>query len=141
MPKEILGLSVDDLTHAVGYLQTRIQLGELSYRDKDEARKIEADFYELASARKSQQKATDLTEWCSRNLTRTEWNRLRVAIRKRRERWSKFKDQKTIVVSAKVHKLLSKIALRDNVTFCDVLETVLLRAANSQQRIRPKCKA
>lgn len=140
MPNSTQELSVDDLSHAVGYLFDRVRLQAQSYQERGDAREIDSEFYALTSARRSQQKAADLTLWCSKNLTRTEWNRLRVAIRKRRERWSKFNDQKTIVVTAKVHRLLSTIALRDNVTFCDVLEALLVKAAKSTIRFKAKSR-
>ncbi len=74
-------------------------------------------------------KAESLNLWAEKYLSSEEWNKLKTAVRKRRQRWANDDDQKTVTISAKAHKLLSRIANRDEVTFSEVLEHYLAKAS------------
>lgn len=143
MPRTKYRITVEDCVHAELYLSRQIRNYEIEFRDDANSLNAEGEYRDATSERKKTSRAQQLNEWCERYLTSTDWNRLKSAIRKRRERTQHFDEQRTVTVSATSHDLLSQLAQRDDVTYSEVLEHYLTKALNSNrgrpsQRRRPK---
>ena len=80
-------------------------------------------------------KTAALNAWCEKYLPASEWKRLKAGIRKRRERWEHYGEQKTLTVSSTVHEYLVKISERDGVTYNEILEDLLSRAWRGSRQV------
>ena len=139
MPRARYTITDADYTHACAYIEDKLQKQEFAFcreRSMDTAR---SELFEIVHSSLRKGRAERLNEWCEKHLAKSDWFKLKVCIRKRRERWNRHDELKTVAISAKAHRLLTSISKRDSVTFSEILEHLLLRAANSASRI-PKRK-
>lgn len=99
-------ITADDYTHARDYLERH---------DLD------------VEGGTKKQKAQRLSAWAIENLSPVQWDRLRSAIRKRRQRLRQGDSVTTVTMSRTAHQLLSRLANRDGVTMSQVVEKYLAR--------------
>ena len=133
MPRTKYVIAEQDLLHAELYLSARIRNYEIDFRDDVNSLNAEGEYREATAGRKKASRAAQLNAWCEKYLTAGDWSRLKSAIRKRRERTEHFDEQKTVTVSAESHRLLSRLAERDDVTYSEVLEHYLAKALSSNR--------
>ncbi len=138
MPRTKYQITADDCIHAELYLSRQLRNYEIEFRDDADLLNAESEYRDATSGREKTSRAQHLNEWCEKHLTSADWNRLKSAIRKRRERTQHFDEQKTLTVSATSHYLLSKLAQRDDVTYSEVLEHYLSKALNSNRGRPPR---
>ena len=133
MPRPRYRITAEDFLHAEFCLSARIR----SYRIKfaKGVASIDArDEYDIAVRTTGKKQGLDLLNtWCEKYLTGAEWTKLKSAIRKRRERFRRGDEQKTVTITAKAHRLLKRLSKRDNVTFSEILEHYLGNAVNSSR--------
>lgn len=131
-------ITAADVTNAKSYLQSklrnyRIELGEdVSYYN------AEQEFLKAGEEKRKEKRAELVNAWCEKYLSSQEWYKLKLAIRKRRERLKRHNDLKTVTISARAFELLSKLATRDDVTYTEVLEHYLPKALNVGRGRAPK---
>ena len=133
MPRTKYVITEQDLLHAELYLSARIRNYEIDFRDDVDCLNAEAEYREATAGREKTSRAGQLNAWCEKYLTTADWARLKSAIRKRRERLERDDEQKTVTVSAESHRLLFRLAARDDVTYSEVLEHYLAKALNSNR--------
>ncbi len=122
----------DDVVHAGTYLVNRIRNYDMRLDENVSYKTAERTLNAAISESRKEKRAKELNAWCEKYLSSEEWSKLKLAIRKRRERRIRT-DLKTVTISARAHELLSKLASRDNVTHSEVLEKYLLRALRSKR--------
>ncbi len=125
-------ITTSDVTHAKFYLSTRLLMQELTEKASVEVAKEE--FREAVDTKDKDKRATRLNAWCEKYLDSGEWAKLKLAIRKRRERLGRHAELKTVTISSKAFELLAKISERDAVTYSDTLEHYLLAAFKGKAR-------
>ena len=135
MPRAKYKVNAADYTHACFYLGDKLRNQDFEFSHEASATDARSDYFEIVHAGQRKGRAERLNTWCEKYLIGSEWLKLKTAIRKRRERWERHDQIKTISISAKAHKLLAKIAERDDVTFSEILEHVLLKTAKSAARV------
>jgi macrodomain Ter protein organizer (MatP/YcbG family) len=131
MPREEYSITADDEMHATFYLGDRIRNRDLRFHDSDFYSSAERDFQTAVDKKTANARIAALNSWCKKYLSEADSGKLKGAVRKRRERWRRGDEQKTITISAKAHKVLTRISKRDNVTFSQALENYLGKALNS----------
>ena len=130
MPREEYSITTDDENHATFYLGDRLRNRDLRFQDSDFYSSAESDFRTAVDKKTTQARIAALNSWCKNYLSDADNRKLKVAVRKRRERWRRGDETKTITISAKAHKVLRQISKRDNVTFSQALENYLGKALN-----------
>ncbi len=130
MPRTKYQITADDCQHARFYLSGKLRNYDIEI---DDYAKAEKDYQEATLAKGRKKEAELLNAWAEKYLASEEWHKLKAAIRKRRQRWEHYGEQKTITISTKAHKLLNRIAERDQVTFSEVLEHYLSKAIRSSR--------
>jgi len=133
MPRAKYQITEDDFQHASFYLSGRLRNYGIEFTDSVNSSKAERQYYEATEAKSRKKKAESLNLWAEKYLSSQEWTKLKVAVRKRRQRWSTYDEQKTVTISAKAHKLLSRVAERDQVTYSEALEHYLAKAIRSSR--------
>ncbi len=133
MPRTRYVITDSDCVHAFLYLSGRLRNYEIDFPDTVDSLLAESDFHDAGRASGIRRRTAGLNAWCEQYLSSPDWQRLKSAIRKRRERAEHFDEQKSITVSARAHNLLSRIAQRDDVTFTEVLEHYLTKALKSNR--------
>jgi len=133
MPRAKYQITEDDFQHASFYLSGRLRNNGIEFDEGVNASKAEKQYYEAIAAKSRKKKTELLNLWAEKHLSSEEWTKLKVAVRKRRQRWSNYDEQKTVTISAKAHKLLGRIAKRDEVTFSEALEHYLAKAIRSSR--------
>lgn len=131
MPREAYSITTNDETHATFFLGDRLRNRDLRFQDSDFHASAESDFRNAVDKKTTHARIAALNSWCKKYLSETDSRKLKVAVRKRRERWRRGDEQKTITISAKAHKVLTQISKRDKVTFSQALENHLRKALNS----------
>ena len=134
MPRDNYIITSDDEFHATFYLSGRLRNFGFKFRDSVSTTQAESDYRAAACEKTKATRAASLNVWCERYLSKTDWRRLKTAICKRRERWRRCEETKTVTLSAKAHRLLTQISKRDTVTFSQALEHYLSKALNSARR-------
>jgi macrodomain Ter protein organizer (MatP/YcbG family) len=134
MPRAKYVITSDDFTHARFYIEKQLRLFGFGLRDNVTLRSAEIELDIAVSSGSKSKLAVQLNGWCEKHLSSKDWNKLKTAIRKRRERWESHANVKTISVSAESHRLLTMLAKRDRVTLSDVLEKYLSEVLNSARR-------
>ncbi len=119
-------ITAADAVHAYAYLEGKLLL--LSYQNEVSPMAAAKQFQRIEGTKA--ERAEQLNAWCDM-LTEKEWHRLRLAIRKRRQR--KAGALSSITVSVKAHQLLAKLAKRDNVTLSQALEQFAAKALSARQ--------
>ena len=133
MPRPRYQITDDDFLHAEFYLTVRIRNLRITFAKGISSIDAAADYQDAVRTDGKTKRLELLNSWCERYLSGTEWKRLKSAIRKRRERFRRADEQKTVTITAKAHRLLSQLAERDNVTFSGILEHYLGNAVNSNR--------
>jgi macrodomain Ter protein organizer (MatP/YcbG family) len=131
MPRAKYRITEEDFVHASFYLGRKLQTHDIEFADDVSPPEAKQDFSQATQHKRKQVRVQETNAWCEKYLNRKEWERLKTAIRKRRERWSRYNDLKSITISARAHQLLSNLAKRDEVTFSEVLEHYLAKGMNS----------
>ncbi len=124
-----------DYAHACAYIEDKLQLQEFAFCREHSTEVARGELFEIVHGSQRKGRAELLNQWCEKHLTKGDWLKLKASVRKRRERWARHDQLKTVSISAKAHRLLAKIAKRDCVTFSEVLEHLLAKAANSAARV------
>lgn len=128
-----------DYLHASEYLSNRLRLRKLELIESCSWTDAERALMGIVGGgHKSTVRAAMLQEWCETYLSERDWNNLKTNVRKRRQRWKDPEATKSVTVSAEVHKLLTRLASRDNVTFDDVLHFALTQTLRSGRTIKSK---
>jgi hypothetical protein len=78
MPRAAYQITIDDYRLALGYLRRQVSIGG----------DLKAQLLRMDS-RASHDRAAELQAWCDTNLSREEWQRLRLSVRKSRQRWNR----------------------------------------------------
>ena len=136
MPRAIYKITEQDFLHVSQYLYDRVMLRKLHLCEEPSWDTAEKAFFEVYTLSKKSNRSGLLNAWCEEHLTKGDWQKLKAAVRKRRERTVQYGESRSITISKKAHDLLVKIAERDYVTFSDVLESVLPQVLNSARKIR-----
>jgi len=131
MPRDNYIITSDDEFHATFYLSGQLRNYGFKFLDSVSSTQAESDYRDAASEKTKATRAAALNVWCERYLSKADWRRLKSAVRKRRERWRRSDETKTVTISAKAHKLLTQVSNRDDVTFSQTLEHYLSKALNS----------
>ena len=131
MPRNGYSITADDEIHATFYLGDRLRNREFRFQDSGFYSSAERDFRTAVDEKTTHARIAALNSWCRKYLSEADRGKLKVAVRKRRERWRRGDEQRTITISAKAHKVLTQISKRDNVTFSQALENYLGKALNS----------
>jgi len=133
MPRPKYRITEDDYQHAHFYLSRSLRDYQIEFNDATSHAKAEKAFYEATDSIKKnrKKKAEQLNVWAEKHLSSKDWQKLKSGIRKRRERWSK--EQKTVTISEKAHKLLIRVSKRDEVTYSGALEYYLEKALRSRR--------
>ena len=131
MPREEYSITADDEIHATFYIGDRLRNRDFRFQDSHFYSSAESDFRIAVDGKTTHARIAALNLWCKKYLSDADSGKLKVAIRKRRERWRRGDEKKTITISAKAHKVLTQISKRDNVTFSRALENYLGKALNS----------
>lgn len=128
-----------DFLHASEYLSNRLRLRKLELVESCSWTTAERAFMGIVGGGlKSSVRAEMLQGWCESYLSARDWSNLKTNVRKRRQRWKDPEGTKSVTVSAAVHKLLTRLASRENVTFDDVLHNALTHLARSGRKIKPR---
>ena len=131
MPREKYSITADDEIHATFYLGDRLRKRDLRFPESVLYSSAESEFRTALEERTTPARIAALNSWCGKYLSNADSAKFKVAVRKRRERWRRTDETKTITISAKAHKVLTQISKRDNVTFSQALENYLGKALNS----------
>lgn len=131
MPREEYSITTVDEMHATFYLGDKLRNRDLRFQKSDFYSSAESDFRTAVDKKTTHSRTAALNSWCKKYLSEADSGKLKVAVRKRRERWRRGDETKTITISAKAHKVLTRISKRDNVTFSQALENHLGKALNS----------
>ena len=134
MPRDNYIITSDDEFHATFYLSGQLRNYGFKFRDSVSSTQAESDYRAAASEKTKSTRAAALNVWCEKYLSKSDWRRLKTAVRKRRERWRRSEETKTVTISAKGHKLLKQVSKRDKVTFSQALELYISKALNSARR-------
>lgn len=124
-----------DFTHACNYISSKLQNFEFELSEEASTNDAKTAYFDAVQSGSRKARSERLNAWCEKYLSSKEWRRLVAAIRKRRERWNRHDQMKSISISEKAHKLLVKVSERDGVTFSEVLEYALAKTANSSHRV------
>lgn len=127
-------ITASDVAHANFYLSTRLLMQGFAFGESVPSKVAEKEFREAIEEKGKDKRATRLNAWCEKYLDSKEWAKLKLAIRKRRERLGRHAELKTVTISAKAFELLAKISERDEVTYSDTLEHYLQVAFKGKAR-------
>jgi len=133
MPRPRYQITNEDFLHAEFCLSPRIRNFRITFAKGVASIDARADYDITARAKEKGQRLDLLNAWCEKYLTGAEWTKLKSAIRKRRERFRRCDDQKSVTITAKAHRLLLRLSKRDEVTFSEILEHYLGNAVNSNR--------
>jgi macrodomain Ter protein organizer (MatP/YcbG family) len=133
MPRAKYRITEADYQHASFYLSNKLRNYRLEFDGEVNLSELEDEFYEALTTKGAEQQVDSLNLWAEEYLSSEEWQKLKSAIRKRRQRRENYCGEKTVTISAKAHKILSQLAERDKVTYSDVLEHYLVKAVRSRR--------
>ena len=133
MPRPRYRITADDFLHAEFCLSLRIRTFRIKFAKGVSSIDAQAEYDIAVRAKEKGQRLDLLNAWCEVYLTGAEWTKLKSAIRKRRERFRRCDDKKSVTITAKAHRLLLQLSKRDNVTFSRILEHYLGNAVNSSR--------
>lgn len=130
MPQVQYRITSEDRIHARFYIDDQLKSLMIEFK-KDVERSEAIKAWQTINA--SKYTADQLQNWCDRFVSKSSWSKLRIAVRKRRQRWNRVDETKTVTISIQAYNLLRRISERDQATFSEVLEKVLARnLANAQ---------
>ncbi len=133
MPRAKYRITDEDFVHASFYLGRKLQTYDIEFADEVSPPVAKQEFVEATHHKRKPVRVQETNAWCEKYLSGKEWERLKTAVRKRRERWHRHDDLKTVTISARAHRLLSNLSERDKVTFSEVLEHYLAKCMNSSR--------
>ena len=133
MPRPRYRITADDFLHAEFCLSLRMRSFRIKFAKGVSSIDAQAEYDIAVRAKEKGQRLDLLNAWCEKYLTGGEWTKLKSAVRKRRERFRRGDEQKTVTITAKAHQLLLRLSTRDNVTFSEILEHYLGNAVNSNR--------
>lgn len=132
MAKPAYSVTAEDFLHAAFYLGAQLRNYGIEFDSMAATEKAKAEFQAIAARPASSAAAKRLQHWCDQYLTQADWERLKSSVRKRRQRQVQATPLKTVVLSQKAHRLLSKLSKRDSVTLSEALERYLPGVLNKQ---------
>ncbi|MEX1026610.1 MAG: hypothetical protein WD049_01190 [Candidatus Paceibacterota bacterium] len=142
MPRAKYRITTEDFSHANFYLSRKLRNYDIDFGEEVSLASATQEYSEATHHKRKEVRVQETNAWCEKYLSGKEWEKLKTAVRKRRERWQRHNDLKTVTISARAHRLLGNLAERDEVTFSEVLEHYLAKAMNSSRgRARPKPKS
>jgi macrodomain Ter protein organizer (MatP/YcbG family) len=121
-------ITASDLNHAYFYLSDRLLTRRVRFDDSVSPDAADRAFREAMVEKGKEKQSARLNAWCERYLSSSEWAKLKLAIRKRRERFNRHDELKSITISAKAFAILSKVSKRDAVSYSEALECYLSKA-------------
>ncbi len=125
MARALYKITTDDFEFACSYIQKKLRTRDLT-NDYESSEKELHETYQKAGQVKQ---IEALNQWCGKWLSKAEWEKLKVAIRQRRQRAAAHLRYDTmrrnITISFQAFQLLQEISKRDNVTYSYVLERCL----------------
>ena len=124
-------VTAQDVTHATAYLTVRLRNYGLTLDEEVSNSAPETRLHAAVATKGREVRAQQVNAWCEINLNSAEWQKLKTAVRKRRERMKRHNDLKTVTISARAFELLAKLSKRDNVTYSAALERYLPKALNA----------
>ena len=133
MPRPRYRITADDFLHAEFCLSLRIRSLRIKLARGISSIDAQAEYDIAVRTKEKGQRLDLLNAWCEKYLTWAEWTKLKSAIRKRRERFRRCDDQKSVTITAKAHRLLLQLSKGDDVTFSRILEHYLGNAVNSRR--------
>ncbi len=116
-----------DVVHASEYLRPLLLMRSFELRQNVSYKVAERDFHAAVVSPSKEERAKELNAWCEKYLKAPIWAKLKLAIRKRRERKTSS-DITSISVSKKAFDLVRKLAKRDEVTYSEAIEKYLGKA-------------
>ncbi|MEZ6137032.1 MAG: hypothetical protein R3C53_19225 [Pirellulaceae bacterium] len=134
MPRTKYVVTAADLNHASSYLETQLLTFAIASRDNVTHSVVVGELREATARGTKAERARSVNEWCEKHLSSVEWRKLKAAIRKRRQRWERYEEQKTVTISTRAHRLLTNLSKRDDVTFSEVMENYLGKAVKNRGR-------
>ncbi len=133
MPRPRYRIIADDFLYAEFCLSLRIRSFRIKFGKGVSSIDAQAEYDNAVRAKEKGQRLDLVNAWCEKYLTGAEWTKLKSAVRKRRERFRRCDEQKSVTMSAKAHRLLLQLSKRDDVTFSEILEHYLGNAVNSNR--------
>lgn len=134
MPRPRYSITTSDVNHAAAYLKPLLQTRDFELRGDASYRAAEHQFEEAVGVREKAERAKQLNAWCEKYLFGKTWAKLKLSIRKRRERKLRIGKTKSVTISAMAFELLQKISTRDHVTYSEALEFYLGKALLGKAR-------
>jgi len=133
MPRPRYRITTEDFLHAEFCLSIRIRTFRIAFGKGVSVLDVEEEYNTAVRSDGRKQRLDLLNAWCEKYLTGAEWTKLKSAVRKRRERFRRCDEQKSVTITAKAHRLLLRLSKRDEVTFSEILEHYLGNAVNSNR--------
>ena len=133
MPRPRYRITEEDFLHAEFYLSMRIRNFRVKLPEGISPLDMQEEYDGAVRSEGRKQRLQLLNVWCEKYLSGAEWQKLKSAIRKRRERFRRCDEHRTITITAKAHRYLSQLAKRDKVTLSEILEHYLGNAVNSNR--------
>ena len=134
MSRPKYAITAADVAHASDYLRPLLQTCSFELRTDVSYRVAERDFNAAIELRGKEERAIELNAWCEKYLTSSTWAKLKLSIRKRRERKTRRGETTTITITTQAGELLRKVSERDNVTYSETLEFYLAKALQGKAR-------
>jgi len=133
MPRPRYRITAEDFLHAEFCMSIRIRTFRIAFGKGVSVLDAEEEYNTAVRSNGKKERLELLNNWCEKHLSGAEWTKLKSAIRKRRERFRRGDEQKTVTITAKAHRLLLRLSKRDDVTFSEILEHYLGNAVNSNR--------
>lgn len=131
MARDRYVITATDVVHAAHYLDGQIRASGIQFADEVDSQVAAAEFEDSFGIRAKSKRAASLNEWAEHYLDSNAWKRMKLAIRKRRERRAKGEEAgRSVTLSLKAHELLKRLSDRDNVTLSAALEKHLPQLLN-----------
>lgn len=135
MARQMYVISASDVVHAVHYLDGLLRNAGIQFADDVDPQEAVAEFQASCEISSKSKRAASLNEWAEHYLDSNAWKRLKLAIRKRRERRTKGEEAgRSVTMSLKAHELLKRLAARDAVTLSAALEQHLPQILNRRAK-------
>lgn len=131
MPRQNYTITTSDVVHATAYLEHQVRNFGIEF---DEPQKARRSFKRTIGKEVRSDRAVALNNWCEKYLTTEDWRKLKASILKRRSRRRAGDTTKQLTVSRKAHRLLTRLAKRDNVTLSVAIETHVPKLLNRASR-------
>jgi macrodomain Ter protein organizer (MatP/YcbG family) len=121
-------ITAADVVHAANYLKPLLQTFAFELRRDASYKTADREFFEAASSKSKDERAEQLNAWCEKYLMAKTWGKLKLSIRKRRERKSRIGQLKSLSITSQAFDLIEKLAKRDQITYSEAIERHMGRA-------------